>query len=211
MAIMRVLRLALLLAAFPLSAIAAQQPEGRVGLGVGVNADNSGSGSSGVTIRVPIRLAAHWRLEPSARFGIVSTTTVTIQDSTRSGDKADQSAWALGVLLAYRLVLDSTVSAYVGPRFELRRTSTTQGIPNAIPRQEFTLFFLDEQVAAVVGAEVALGRHFSLGGEASIGYTFLGPAKVKPWPLPAGLLLVARDRGHVIATNGAALVRWYFR
>ncbi|MFN8653681.1 MAG: outer membrane beta-barrel protein [Gemmatimonadales bacterium] len=208
---MRLLRLVLLLACLPLCTLAGQQPEGRVGIGVGVNADNGSVGISGVTIRVPIRLGARWRLEPSARFGVLSTTTVTIQDSTRSGERSDQSAWALGVLLAYRMALDSTVSAYVGPRFELRRTSSTQEIPNSIPRQEFTLYFLDEQVAAVAGAEVALGRHFSLGGEVSLGYTFLGPAKVKPWPLPAGLLLVTHDRGHVISTSGAALVRWYFR
>ncbi len=174
-----------------------------LGFGVGVN--------SNLDIRVPLRIATRWRLEPS--LGLldrkVTYTTVTVGAADQHSDYS-QRYWRFAVLLGRLIPIDSTFTLYAGPRLALLRTSQTQQFNLGLGGPtEFSVTTIDKEFALVTGAEAALGRHFSAGGEVALSYTFGGHPSFDRASLPAGLSINLPDGGHTLTTSAAVVVRWF--
>jgi outer membrane protein with beta-barrel domain len=207
---MHTLLFSLFVASLPISALTAQGPrQGPIGLGVAINASTS-EGTGAVAVRVPLRVATHWRLEPSLLFDFTSSSQRSFTNAGTDNTDVSVRVWGASMLLAYRMFLDSAVSAYLGPRLEVHRVSVTQELSTVFPTESVSYSLFDKSIAIVAGGELGVGAHLSLGGEVHLAYTFLGSPSVDPTPIPPGIQLVIVDGGHEVSTGGALVLRWFF-
>jgi hypothetical protein len=201
---MRRLLLAILGTILASRVCAAQSPRRPFfGLGVGVN--------SNLEIRLPLGVSQTWRIEPSLRIvdDDITLTTIT-QGSPDDHRDVSQRIWRISVLLARLIPIDSTFTAYFGPRLAILRSSSTQQVDFGTGTlTDLSVSQVDKEAGLVTGAEAALGRHLSLGGEVGLSYTFRGDASLDRSALPVGSSIALAASGHTLSTSAAVVVRWF--
>jgi hypothetical protein len=177
------------------------------GLGVSLDA-NTRNGARPVDLRVPIRFARHWRLEPALGLEDFSTTGFSFAGTTPiDSSKLHERFWRLSLLFGRVIRLDSSTRAYLGPRLALIRNEQRETFA-FLADSAFAFHRLDKEIALVVGAEASLGTHLALGGELSAAYQFAGKP-VFDETLPSSIGVGLQSGGHFLSTGGAVVVHWY--
>ncbi len=175
-----------------------------LGLGVAVN--------SNLDIRLPLRIASRWRLEPGIGVVDAKTTATSVGGGVPAQPRdVSRRYWRLSLLLGRLIAVDSTFTLYCGPRFALVRNSQTQqvylGLNNTRTRISYNT--LDKEFGLITGAEAALGRHFTVGGEVGLSYTLGGDPSVDYSSMPQGYSFNVSGGGHTLNTSAAVVVRWF--
>lgn len=185
------------LALLPLAALPLRAQEHHRPFGVGFILNRS-------TFLLPLELGHAITLEPEIGVYRYSQSSPTSTDSF-SSPTVNARTWDVtaGVALLFALPERGNVRPYVGPRggFTIYdyRSEPSGGTP-------ITAKETDWWVGGAVGAQYFFSPHFSLGGEASVTYTYVGNTKYDPPYISSGNHYIIRR----IVTDGDLIVRWFF-
>ena len=141
-----------------------------------------------------------------------ATTTFSVIGPGTSGDGFDysQTNWVLSLLIARMIRVDSTFTLYVGPRLGLLRSAASRKFMSGSIQSKVAQSRVDKLFGLATGAEAALGRHLSLGGEVTLDAYFEGHPSIRFTPSTATDLATYNGDGHLVNTSATVILRWYF-
>jgi hypothetical protein len=178
---------------------------------------------SPVLLYVPMDVSSSFRIEPY--FGHYSNSSnVTTKAMPQSSEYPrttvnEASITTVGLRGTYLSPLSSSLSLYVGPRFDLSFVSTSYEYsyissypaPGTTIRYSSTKTETDGTVGAVFGAEYYPVPQFSVGGEVGLNYIWYGNPEAKTDQYPATSTLTTTERTqHEVRTDALLFVRWFF-
>jgi hypothetical protein len=193
------------------SSASGQESKAKIGLGISINPTAIFYISSTAdfyapvsiaSIYIPIIIKPNFRIEPEA--GIFShsykyTSGTDISDHTLT-------EFRIGIGLFYVHSIDTSFSAYCGPRAGILSTSESSSYTYSYSgSEEYTSKEIDFFIGLCVGGEYLFSRHFSSGGEVQLNYIKYG----NPERTPSTITSTNFTRS-IFTNNCLVFVRWYF-